>query len=459
MSECLDEARVAQLSGESVERGIDELSALLQKSSQPVSMSLKRVAVRSVGSGDDSLQQTATRILQWEWQWVGTLLATPAGPFHLWMVILCVLLFLFGVWRWKTTWCANLQGAWSAVSKKIWGTNAKQANCCGFTGSSCSHGQLEYPEHGKDYTAYKEEMILQIQSSFRRRMLTLAVIGTASLMVATVIVGRRIGSLALIGDGIHLGGDVATYGALLFAEVVASTWQPDMESFSYGYGRLEVIFVFAALSGQYYAASLLVCSAVDRLRHPYQLADDSGIMIFSLGLASLLVNAGLGTWMHCNGVNCCHGSGTGGAAAACAKIHLLCDAFQNLIVIITGGLIWSAPELSTLEPICTLIFVCLLLYSTCGFWLMMLDVLMERTPRSVDSSAIYDDLKKIEGVEDVHCLHVWALAPGQMAATVHLCTDDGESNEAVLKQARVVLRDHHAINHSTIQTSDSDDVM
>mmetsp|Transcript_88116 Transcript_88116/g.161339 ORF Transcript_88116/g.161339 Transcript_88116/m.161339 type:complete len:464 (-) Transcript_88116:235-1626(-) len=463
MSKCLDEAIgcAVQPAAESAEHAIDELSALLQNSGKPISMSLKRAAVRSVGSGDESLEQTAKRILRWEWQWVGTGIQTlqAKDPYHLWFVILCLLLVLFGAWRWRNSWYASLQRACSMASEKIWGTNAKPAHCRGFSSDTPSPGQLACPQHGKDYADYKEEVVLQSQSKFRCRMLTMAVIGTVALMFATVIVGRRIGSLALIGDGIHLGGDVATYGALLFAEVVSSTWQPDMESFSYGYGRLEVVFVFIALSGQYYAASVLVCSAVDRLQHPYQLADDSGIVIFSLGLASLLVNAGLGTWMHFNGVNCCHSAGVGGAAAACAKIHLMCDAFQNLIVIITGGLIWSVPQLSTLEPFCTLIFVCLLIYSTYGFWLMMLDILMERAPRSVDTMAIHDDLQKIEGVDDVHCLHVWALAPGKMAATVHLCTEDSESNEEVLKQARLILVDRYAIKHSTVQVSDSDDLM
>lgn len=448
MSTCVDEAS-------KIENGVDELASLMQ-STKPVKLAVKKL----VAAGDESLEHAVTIFLQRKWQWIGTgfqWIEARFGPFFLPISLLCVFLFVVVAWRWHHFWNSVWQHVWSMTLGRVWRTNTQAIKCSGFSCPAPSPGQPACPEHAKDNLAKKVDV--KSQSQFRCCTLVMAVVGTAGLMVATLMVGRRIGSLALIGDGIHLSGDVATYAALLFAEVVSSRWQMEMETFSYGYGRLEVIFVFIALSGQYYAASLLVFSAIDRLFHPHELAEDSGVMIFSLGLASLVVNAGLGSWMHFNGVSCCHSNGEGGAAASAAKIHLMCDGVQNLIVIITGGIIWSAPALSMLEPFCTLIFVSILVYSTHGFWLMMLDILMVRVPRNIDCEEVYNDLNSIKGVDEVHCLHVWAIAPGKIAAIAHLCTEDSSDNEEALQEARTILQDRYGIKHSTVQVSDSDDIM
>mmetsp|Transcript_160230 Transcript_160230/g.282646 ORF Transcript_160230/g.282646 Transcript_160230/m.282646 type:complete len:453 (+) Transcript_160230:96-1454(+) len=422
------------------------IQKVVQKAVQKASMATPLSAVQAIAAEANSFQETVVIILHW-----------LAARGRLCFALLCLGVMMYGA--------SKLQKILSQrdstdCCKETKETKTEKASdrpcaCHGFT----TVFDWVCPSSGRCLIGNQDELREQ-QKQFRRRTLTLAIIGALSIMTMTLLVGERIGSLALLGDGIHLFGDVATYSVLLFAEVASSSWHMDMKTYSYGYGRLEVLFTFAALSGQYYAICLLVYGAVGRLQNPEQLADYSGEIIFSLGIVSLFINAGLGSWMHFKGVSIAHDhSAEGGAAAACAKVHLLCDAAQNLIVILTGGLMWSMPRLTRLEPICTLMFVALFFWSTFGFWTQMLDILMERTPRSVNCKALHDDLCKVKGVVNVHCLHVWALAPGKICASAHICTEDSDKNEDVLHRAQIILQHRYGIKHSTLQVSDSDDVM
>mmetsp|Transcript_158342 Transcript_158342/g.288762 ORF Transcript_158342/g.288762 Transcript_158342/m.288762 type:complete len:87 (+) Transcript_158342:37-297(+) len=68
------------------------------------------------------------------------------------------------------------------------------------------------------------------------------------------------------------------------------------------------------------------------------------------------------------------------------------------------------------------------------------------------------ELCKIKGVQNVHCLHVWRLAPGKVSAIAHLCTEDSDMNEDVLHQAQILFNHRYGIKHCTLQVSDGDDV-
>lgn len=371
-------------------------------------------------------------------------------------IVLCVMVIcmcILIVW-WRRGWRCEAAVAKAEPEAEVPHQIGAQSNCCGFSTG------LDWvcADSGQAFVGNRD-ILMQEQSQVRCRMLTAAIFGAITILILTVWASHQNGSLVLLGEGVHLFSDVVTYSTLLFAELASSSCKGDTASYSFGYGRAEVIISFLALSAQYIAMSRLLWSALERLQFPHQLADHGAEAIMLVGIASVIINSGVGAWMHLKGICLAHDHSTeGGSAAAYAKVHLLCDAAQNFIVLATGILVAWKPHLAMIEPMCTLAFSACFFYGTAGFMLQLIDILMERTPRSIDLKALHAELSKIKGVEEVHCLHVWKIAPGKASAIVHLCTADSDINEDVLTEAQILFQHRYAIKHCTIQVSEGDNV-
>jgi zinc transporter 2 len=136
-------------------------------------------------------------------------------------------------------------------------------------------------------------------------------------------------------------------------------------------------------------------------------------------------------------------------------IHILGDILQSIGVIIASILIWISPEkLKLADPIVTFIFAIIVFYTTLQVVKDCIFVLMEGTPAEMDIEEFEQMLHNIEGVVEVHDLHVWSLGVGKPSMSAHIyATND---TVAVLKRATKVCRSF-GIYHSTIQVETTQD--
>jgi cobalt-zinc-cadmium efflux system protein len=81
----------------------------------------------------------------------------------------------------------------------------------------------------------------------------------------------------------------------------------------------------------------------------------------------------------------------------------------------------------------------------------VLAVLGQHVPAGVDIDKVSADLECVDGVQDVHDLHLWTLTSGMHVATAHLVSADGAAVQLILDDARRVLRDTHGVAHATLQ--------
>jgi cobalt-zinc-cadmium efflux system protein len=81
----------------------------------------------------------------------------------------------------------------------------------------------------------------------------------------------------------------------------------------------------------------------------------------------------------------------------------------------------------------------------------VLSVLAQHVPAGLEPGTVSADLAAIEGVGDVHDLHVWTLTSEMEVASVHLMVGDGADSHAVLDRARQIMREGHGIDHATLQ--------
>jgi zinc transporter 2 len=134
-----------------------------------------------------------------------------------------------------------------------------------------------------------------------------------------------------------------------------------------------------------------------------------------------------------------------------ALIHVIGDMAQSFGVIIAAGIIWYKPEWTIVDPICTILFAIIVLFTTFRLVSDSFHILMEGTPKGIDRSQVFEALSKMEQVSNVHDLHIWSITSGKPSLSVHLTLAVGVSHSMALRAAQDLLNRRFNICHTTIQ--------
>jgi len=135
-----------------------------------------------------------------------------------------------------------------------------------------------------------------------------------------------------------------------------------------------------------------------------------------------------------------------------AFLHMAGDTLSTAAVIAGGaGILFTGRN--WIDPVLSLVIAALILWTSIGIVRETLNILLEGTPRGVTLSEIRSGMEDVEGVLNVHDLHVWSLGSNSHALACHVCIADIPPSESacILMNLNHVLRDHFAIQHSTIQ--------
>ncbi|GLI59526.1 hypothetical protein VaNZ11_001418 [Volvox africanus] len=137
-----------------------------------------------------------------------------------------------------------------------------------------------------------------------------------------------------------------------------------------------------------------------------------------------------------------------------ALLHVVGDLLQSIGVAAAGGLIWwkqDDPRWQIADPICTFVFAVLVVMTTRGIIAEITHTLMERTPQHVNLATVTRAMTMMDGILDVHDLHVWNLSMGLPILTAHVHIAESANADAVLRGLEAYVRDSLGIQHSTIQ--------
>ncbi len=237
------------------------------------------------------------------------------------------------------------------------------------------------------------------------RSLGLAVVLTAGFAVVELLTGFWSGSLALISDAGHMATDASALLIALFAQVLAR--RPATPRYSYGFGRIEALAAFTNGLVLLGLTVWIVVEAIDRFTAPHAIQSTTLMLVAALGLMiNLLVAWALSKDQH-------------DLNTKAALAHVMGDLLGSLaalgsgLALYLGAPNWVDPALSLL--ICLMIFRSAWAVSATSF-----NILMERAPEAFDSAQIASVMQAIPNVAQVHNLHIWELAPGQVALTAHI---------------------------------------
>jgi cobalt-zinc-cadmium efflux system protein len=270
-----------------------------------------------------------------------------------------------------------------------------------------------------------------------RRRLAIVLALVAAYMVAQFVGGLITGSLALVADAGHMLSDAAALALSLFALWIAR--RPAGRRQTYGYYRAEILAALANGATLIAIAILIFVEAYRRLTEPTEVLGGAMMAIACGGLAINVV----GLWL-------LHPSHGGSLNIRAAWLHVLGDALGSVGAIAAGVLIWLFGW-RWADPVASIVIGALVLVSSWALVKESVDVLMENTPKNLDIDQIRDAVVGLEGVADVHDLHVWSITSGWESLSAHVVVADGLDHSIVLGQVRQLLNERFGIDHVTIQ--------
>lgn len=271
--------------------------------------------------------------------------------------------------------------------------------------------------------------------------LTWALVFTLGFAIVEVIGGILSGSLALLSDAGHMVSDVAALALAAFAQRLAT--RPPSSRHSYGLGRAEV--VAALINGLLMLAVIawIAVEAVQRLLAPHPVAGGTVMVVAGLGL---LVNVIVAFVLSRDA----HSLNT-----RAALLHVMGDLLGSVAALLAGAVIQFTGWMP-IDPILSVLVAGLILFSTISLIRHTLQVLMEGVPADLDFEEIGKAIAAIPGVQSAHDLHVWSLGSGKVALSAHLALSSLDQWPRILPQARLMLKQHFAIEHVTLQPEPTD---
>jgi cobalt-zinc-cadmium efflux system protein len=268
------------------------------------------------------------------------------------------------------------------------------------------------------------------------RALLLALAITAVFMVVEAVGGWLANSLALLADAGHMLADV---GSLALAAMAARLAQrPATATKTYGYLRLEIFAAVvngAVLIG---LAALILWEALNRLAAPPAIAP--GILLGVAG-AGLIANTVV--------LRVLHGGRSHNLNVRGAYLHVLGDLLGSIGAVGAGAVIWLT-NWTPVDAVVSVVIAILIAISAFRLLRDSVDILLEATPRHISLARVAEELESIEGVSDVHDLHVWTVTSGVVAMTGHAVVSDTSRSGDVLRTASERLASL-GVDHVTIQ--------
>jgi len=261
---------------------------------------------------------------------------------------------------------------------------------------------------------------------------------TIGLVVAEVfggIIGR---SVALLNDAVHNLSDVPALGISYLAMHWAA--RPADSEKTYGYHRAGTLAAFTNSFVLVLLSLWLGYEAIERFRSPVQVVESW--MIWT-SVAALAVNGGITLALV---------RGRGDLNLRAILIHNFGDAISN-IAIIVGAIFIRMTGAHWIDPLLGLGIGILVLWSSIGVLRESSHLLLEGRPRGLHVAEVARAILTVEGVEEVHDVHLWSLGGGHNALSLHARIPDMHLDECerLLEAIRQIAAEQFQIEHTTVQ--------
>jgi cobalt-zinc-cadmium efflux system protein len=294
------------------------------------------------------------------------------------------------------------------------------------------------PDHGGHFHAHDHGHRGHAHHALRPSVLGWAMAATLGLVAAEVIGGVLGRSVALLNDAIHNLSDVPTLGI----SYLAMRWaeRPADSEKTYGYHRAGTLAAFTNAVALVLLALWLGYEAVERLRAPLPVVE-SWMIWTSVG--ALIVNGGITLVLLRGGTD---------LNLRSILVHNFGDALSN-IAIIVGALVIRGTGAHWIDPLLGLAIGVLVLWSSIGILRDSSHILLEGRPLELSVEEVARAILTVEGVQEVHDVHLWSLGGGHNALSLHARIPDMHLDECerLLASIQQKASEEFGIDHTTVQ--------
>lgn len=281
-------------------------------------------------------------------------------------------------------------------------------------------------------------MHVHVRAEGPQRVLKVSLAVTLAYIVLLVVAGIRSHSLALLSEAGHNLSDLLALLLSLVAVYLQS--RPPSSTKTYGYHRAGVLAALLNASSLVAVSFFIFYEAVRRLQHPEPV--HAGLMM-AVAAVGVVMNAAIAFLLYRAG---------GDVNIRSALLHEIGDTLSTAAVIAGGWAIMLTGHY-WIDPALSFGIGALILWSGYGIVRETLNILLEGTPRGMKLERIATAIRSVEGVNDVHDLHVWSIGSETHALSCHISIADipPSVSERILRDVKDRLHHDFRIDHTTIQ--------
>ncbi len=271
-----------------------------------------------------------------------------------------------------------------------------------------------------------------------KRNILIAFLLNLFFSIFELIGGFITGSVAITSDAIHDFGDATSIGTAFFLERLSNK-KPN-QKYTYGYARFSVLGGLITTLILLISSAIVIYNAILRIMNP-TIINYNGMLIFAI--IGLVVNL-IATYFT-------HGGHSINQKAV--NLHMLEDVLGWLVVLI-GAIVIKFTAFYIIDPILSIIVALFVIFNSMKNLIQIMDIFLIKTPKDVDVNELVEHIKHIDGVIDVHHVHVWSLDGQTNCATLHIITQTFDSK--IKSQVKEELAEH-GISHSTIEMENQEE--
>jgi cobalt-zinc-cadmium efflux system protein len=256
-------------------------------------------------------------------------------------------------------------------------------------------------------------------------------------VLAEVVYGFMAHSVSLLSDAVHNFADVLgllmSWGANILVKRRAT------QRYSYGYKKLTILAALANALLLVLTSALIVYESINKLYNPVKIDE---IIVMVVAFIGVLINGGTALlFMKQRALD---------LNIKSAFLHLAYDALIAFGVVLTGAAVYFTGW-QQIDPIVALVIVSIITWGSWNLLRRSVELILGAVPYGVCQEAVYNYLKKLPRVQEVHDLHIWGLSTQETALTAHLIMPEGGfSDEEYSKINQVLTKEFH-IQHTTLQ--------
>lgn len=275
------------------------------------------------------------------------------------------------------------------------------------------------------------------QAGDRRVFAAIAV--NMGLTVAQIVGGILSGSLALIADALHNFSDAISLVIAFGARKIAR--RPRDANMTFGYGRVEVVAALINYTTLIVIGFYLLYEAAMRFADPQPVEGWLIVIIAGIALIVDAVTATLTYAMSKSSVN-----------IRAAFLHNVADALGSVAVIVAGTLILLY-DWRLIDPLVTVLIAGYILWQSFREIGPVIRILMLGSPPEIETEAVFDAVRGIDGVTNIHHAHFWQMDEHRAALDAHIVIAEGRWSDAdaVKEQIKATLADRFDIEHTSLE--------